>query len=111
MEKRSDVSRDGRTGLKKPDKLDDKKQEIENIIVSEEYKELKILAVSGFAKRVWVRNMYPAKVGVVGPSGEKYIFAGRGSEVKVRRTDVETLLAKRRGGCCGTAPGRMFVLV
>lgn len=109
MAKRSNVSRDSGTKLKKPGKFDKEKQEIETLINSEEYKELKTLVVSGFS-RVWIRNMYPAKVGVVGPSGEKYTFEKRGTEVKVRREDVETLLAKRRGGCCGTAPGRMFVL-
>jgi len=111
MAKRGNVSRDGRTRLKKPDKLDNKK--LEKFIISEESKitESEILAVSEKLERVWVRNMYPAKVGVVGPSGEKYVFNGRGTEVKVRAGDVETLLAKRRGGCCGTAPGRMFVLV
>jgi len=106
MAKRSNVSRDGGIRVKKTDKVDSGK--LDNFIISEDITELKNLTVS---ERVWVRNMYPAKVGVVGPSGEKYVFEKRGTEVKVRKTDVETLLAKRRGGCCGTAPGRMFVLV
>ncbi len=98
MAKRSDLSRDGRTRL---DKVVSNDKKIEKLTVSEE------------PKRVWMRNMYPAaSVGIVGlSSGEKYIFEGRGAEVKVREEDVEQLLAKRRGGCCGTAPGRMFVLV
>ena len=109
MAKRSNVSRNGRARLKKPDELDDKKP----VIISEEHikAEEEMLTVSEKPERVRVRNMYPAKVGVVGPSGEKYVFDKRGTEVKVRAGDVETLLAKRRGGCCGTAPGRMFVLV
>jgi len=104
MEKRSDVSRDSGTQLKKLDST-----KIEKFIISE----LEPLTVSKEPKRVWVRNMYPAaRVGIVGlSSGEKYIFEGRGAEVKVREEDVKQLLAKRRGGCCGTASGRMFVLV
>jgi len=98
MAKRGNFSRDGRIRLNK-DVSNNKK--IEKLTVSEE------------PKRVWIRNMYPAaRVGIVGlSSGEKYIFEGRGAEVKVREEDVKQLLAKRRGGCCGTAPGRMFVLV
>ena len=111
MAKRSNVSRYSRTRLKKSDKLDSVK--VEEFIISEESNitELETLTVSKEPERVWIRNMYPAKVGVVGPSGEKYVFDKRGIEVKVREEDVKQLLAKRRGGCCGTAPGRMFVLV
>lgn len=96
MAKRSDVSRNGGTRVK-----------IKKFNITES----KTLTVSKESERILVRNMYPAKVGVVGLSGEKYVFDKRGVEVKVRVEDVETLLAKRRGGCCGTAPGRMFVLV
>ena len=98
MAKRSNLSRYGGTRLDKA-KSNDKK--------------VKKLTVSKKPKRVWVRNMYPARrIGIKGrSSGEKYIFEGRGAEVKVREEDVEQLLAKRRGGCCGTASGRMFVLV
>ncbi len=111
MAKRSDVSRNGGKRIKKSNKLD--RVKVEKFIISEESNitELETLTVSKEPERVWVRNMYPAKVGVVGPSGEKYVFDKRGIEVKVRKEDVKQLLAKRRGGCCGTAPGRMFVLV
>ena len=105
MEKRSNVSRDGGIRI---DKHDFDSEIIEVKVEPSKVKKEENLTVS---ERIWIRNMYPAKVGVVGPSGEKYVFAKRGAEVKVRRIDVETLLAKRRGGCCGTAPGRMFVLV
>ena len=98
MAKRSNLSRYSGTQL---DKVKSNDKKVEKLTVSKK------------PKRVWMRNMYPvARIGIVGrSSGEKYIFEGRGAEVKVREEDVEQLLAKRRGGCCGTAPGRMFVLV
>ena len=95
MEKRSNVSRDDRTRVKS--KRGSVK--LEKLTVLEE------------PKRIWVRNIYPSKVGIVGLSGKKYIFDGAGAEVKVRVEDVEKLLAKRRGGCCGGTPGRVFELV
>ena len=97
MAKRSDVSRDSRVRVELPDKPDDVKPE--ELTVLEE------------PKRVWVRNRYPANISMIAPSGERYIFRGPGTEVKVREEDVETLLAKRRGGCCGAVPSFVFELV
>ncbi len=95
MEKRSDVSRDSGTRVKS------KREQVKP----------KKLTVLEEPKRVWVRNIYPSIIGIVGPSGEKYTFDGAGAKVKVRAEDVEKLLAKRRGGCCGGTPGRVFELV
>jgi len=97
MAKRSNVSSDGGTRLKKPKKPEAKK--------------LKNLTVSKKPERVWVRNLYPATVKVAGRSGERYVFDGSGVEVKVNALDVQELLAKRRGGCCGAVPSPMFELV
>jgi len=96
MEKRSDVSRDSRTGIKKP-KSD--KVELEELTVSKE------------VERVWVRKTYPINITRAGQSGESYVFNGPGAEVKVRVEDVETLLAEQRGGCCGAASSFVFELV
>jgi hypothetical protein len=96
MDKRSNVSSDGGTGLKKPKKPETKK--------------LKKLTVSKKPERVLVRNLYPAKVKVAGRSGERYVFNGSGAEVKVNALDVKELLAKRRGGCCGATKSPMFEL-
>ena len=97
MAKRSDVSSNGGTRLKQPKKPKTTK--------------LKKLTVSKKPERVWVRNLYPAIVKVAGRSGERYVFDGSGTEVKVNALDVYELLAKRRGGCCGTVPSPMFELI
>jgi len=96
MAKRSDVSSDSGTRLKQPKKPETSK--------------LKKLTVSKKPERVWVRNLFPATVKVAGRSGERYVFDGSGVEVKVNALDVNELLAKRRGGCCGATKSPMFEL-
>jgi hypothetical protein len=91
MEKRSDVSRNGGNRVR-------------NSFVSVKSHRLKT------PKRVLVRSLYPAIVRVAGQSGESYVFEKSGAEVKVNALDVERLLAKRRGGCCGTVASPMFEL-
>jgi len=104
MEKRSDVSRDGRDRIEEPEIIE---PQAEQPKVEKE----KELTVSKEPDRVWVRNNYPANVKMAGHSGEVYVFPGIGTEVKVRVEDVEQLLARRRGGCCGAVPSFMFELV
>jgi len=106
MEKRSDISRDDRVGV---DELEVIEEKIEKPKVKEEKEEK--LTVSEEPDRVWVRLNYPSNVKMAGQSGERYVFPGIGSEVKVRVEDVEQLLARRRGGCCGAVPSFMFELV
>jgi hypothetical protein len=103
MEKRSDVSRDGRDGIEEPEIIE---PNTEPKVEKEEE-----LTVSKEPDRVLVRLNYPSNVKMAGQSGERYVFPGIGSEVKVRVEDVEQLLAIRRGGCCGAVPSFMFELV
>jgi hypothetical protein len=104
MEKRSDVSRDGRDGIEEPEIIE---PQAEQSKVEKEEE----LTVSKEPDRVLVRLNYPSNVKMAGQSGERYVFPGIGSEVKVRVEDVEQLLAIRRGGCCGAVPSFMFELV
>ena len=106
MEKRSDISRDDRIGIDELEVIEEKIEEPK----AKEIKEEK-LTVSKEPDRVWVRLNYPSNVKMAGQSGERYVFPGIGSEVKVRVEDVEQLLAIRRGGCCGAVPSFMFELV
>lgn len=51
---------------------------------------------------VLLTNLHPARLTVAGPvTGKRYFFNGAGAKVKVDRQDVDGLLSKRRGGCCG----------
>jgi len=106
MEKRSDISRDDRIGIDELEVIEEKIEQPE----AKEIKEEK-LTVSKEPDRVLVRLNYPSNVKMAGQSGERYVFPGIGSEVKVRVEDVEQLLAIRRGGCCGAVPSFMFELV
>ena len=106
MAKRSDISRDNRIGIDELEVIEEKIEQPEAEDVKEEN-----LTVSKEPDRVWVRNNYPANVKMAGQSGEVYVFPGIGTEVKVRAEDVEQLLARRRGGCCGAVPSFMFELV
>ena len=129
MAKRSDISRDDRIGIDELEVIEEKieeekynefleveKKEIDQIIETledeqgNETKEEK-LTVSKEPDRVWIRLNYPSNVKMAGQSGERYVFPGISSEVKVRAEDVEQLLAIRRGGCCGAVPSFMFELV
>ncbi len=91
MEKRSNISSNGRNRI--------------NPEISKKSHRLKE------PERVGVRSLYPANVLWRGISGENYTFENSGAEVKVNSVDVKALLAKRRGGCCGTASSPMFELV
>ena len=102
MAKRSDVSRNGGNRIDDSEFIESKQSEVEK---EEE------LTVLEEPDRVWVRNNYPSNVKMAGQSGEVYVFPGIGTEVKVRAEDVEQILARRRGGCCGAVPSFMFELV
>lgn len=63
-------------------------------------------------KTVSIRSLYPGRLTVAGSySGDTYVFPQAGAEVKVDPLDVEVLLNKRRGGCCGGQPYALFELV
>jgi hypothetical protein len=104
MAKRSDISSNGGSRV-------DDRVFIESKVKKPKVEKEKELAVSKEPDRVGVRNNYPANVKMAGQSGEVYVFPGIGTEVKVRAEDVEQLLARRRGGCCGAVPSFMFELV
>ena len=106
MAKRSDISRDDRIGIDELEVIEKKIEQPEAEDVKEEN-----LTVSKEPDRVWIRLNYPSNVKMAGQSGERYVFPGISSEVKVRAEDVEQLLAIRRGGCCGAVPSFMFELV
>ena len=95
MEKRSDVSSDSRT------RVSDEVVEPKDAVKTNKPKNVTVL----------VRNLHPAIVKVAVQSGKEYLFNGSGAEVKVKSEDVEELLAKRRGGCCGGSESPMFELV
>ena len=104
MAKRSDVSRNGGSRI-------DDSEFIEPKVEQPKVEKEEELTVLEEPDRVWVRNNYPSNVKMAGQSGEVYVFPGIGTEVKVRVEDVEQLLARRRGGCCGAVPSFMFELV
>ena len=104
MAKRGDISRNGGNRVKNHEFIESKEEK-------PKVKKEEELTVSKEPDRVWVRNNYPANVKMAGQSGEVYVFPGIGTEVKVRVEDVEQLLARRRGGCCGAVPSFMFELV
>lgn len=63
-------------------------------------------------KFVVLRSLTPVNLSVAGSvTGQLYKFPQSGSEVKVALADVEGLLNKRRGGCCGARPEPYFELV
>lgn len=95
MEKRSDVSSDSRT------RVNDEVVEPKPTLAVNKPKNVTVL----------VRSLYPAILKVAVQSGKIYLFNGSGAEVKVKSEDVEELLAKRRGGCCGGSESPMFELV
>jgi hypothetical protein len=66
--------------------------------------------VSG-RERVKIRSLLDARLLVASSSGEQYVFERAGSEVNVLKEDVNTLLEKRHGGCCGGSPYPLFELV
>lgn len=61
---------------------------------------------------VKIRSLIEARLLVAGSvTGEQYVFECAGSEVKVNIKDVNALISRRYGGCCGGTPYAIFELV